>query len=270
MTSKEALFRIKTVLGLQTFGLYKTEEGVELKTEAEIEVGSPIYSVSEQGELPVETGVYTLEDGLKVSVEDGIVKSLDYTKVEEEVTEEETAPEGEVEIEVTLEDVEEEEKMTEEVEEKKFVEVSLIDGTIVVNDEEELAEGQDLYIQTEDGRTPAPDGTHETETQFITTEAGKIIKIEDKEEVTEETIEEIVSNEPSLEEVMNTFTKAFETLRADLNTLKTENEELKAKFSAFSNEPAGKPVYSKKSVTEAFKAQNNSRLETLIKLRNNK
>ena len=77
MTSTEAINRIKQLLfgAQQTFSLMKTEEGVEMKVEGDIELEKEIYIITPEGELPAPEGKFVMEDGMEVSVKEGKVES---------------------------------------------------------------------------------------------------------------------------------------------------------------------------------------------------
>lgn len=272
MNSKEAIERIRTVLGLssQNFSSYEIKEGGEFKVEGEIEAGKVIYIVTEQGEVPSPDGEFELEDGTKVKVKDSMVESIE--KVEEIEAEEEVVVEEEVkEVEAGEHDKEEEELSEEEKEETKLAEATLVDGTIVVNDEESFEIGQKLYVVTEDGRVEAPEGEHETtEGIIVVVDAeGIITEIKEKEEIEESDIaeEEVVEVEVEMSEVIETFTKALESINVQLDELRKDNEELRTKFSKFSKEPAGKPVMDRKGFAEELKANKASKLTKLAELR---
>ena len=250
MNSKQALDRIKVVLGLKqdTFSSYKIKEGGEFQVEGEIEVNKSIYIVTEEGQLEAPDGEFEVETGEIVKVKDGMVEAIKERveeKLEEDVKEEELE---EVEI---------------EVEEKKFVESTLIDGTIVINDEEVLEIGQKLYVVTEDGRIDAPEGEHETVDGIIVTvdAEGIISDIKEKEEIEPEAEEVIVS------EVVEAFTQAIEKLNAEIETLRNDNTELKEKFQKFSNQPATVPVMDRKGFSTEVANKKASKMDKLAQLR---
>ena len=250
MNSKQALDRIKVVLGLKqdTFSSYKIKEGGEFQVEGEIEVNKSIYIVTEEGQLEAPDGEFEVETGEIVKVKDGMVEAIKERveeKLEEDVKEEE------------LEEVEV------EVEEKKFVESTLIDGTIVINDEEVLEIGQKLYVVTEDGRIDAPEGEHETVDGIIVTvdAEGIISDIKEKEEIEPEAEEVIVS------EVVEAFTQAIEKLNAEIETLRNDNTELKEKFQKFSNQPATVPVMDRKGFSTEVANKKASKMDKLAQLR---
>ncbi len=261
MTSKEAVSRIKVLLGLDTeynFNSYKVAEGGEFKVEGELEIGKPIYVITDDGEIPAPDGNFKLEDDTEVKVVDGLVKEVKaseekYEEVEEEVIEVEAA----------------EEDKKEEVEESEFIEVALIDGTIVGNDEAELAEGQQLFIVTDEGRTVAPDGEHETEDgKIVVVEEGVIIEIKEKEVVEGEEETEVVEEEMNIDEVVETFTKAIEVLKEEIENLKNTNKTLSTEFNAFRALPAGEKVLNNKTVRENMGVAKITKLQALSNLRN--
>tara|TARA_R110000868_G_scaffold101469_2_gene279377 strand:+ start:1652 stop:2392 length:741 start_codon:yes stop_codon:yes gene_type:complete len=246
MNKIEIINKIKEIFGMvdQKFGIYKNEEGVEFRID-DMTLDSDVYVLTPEGELPAPEGEVILEDGTKVVIKDGKISDL----VISDVVEEETLEEVKVEVE-------------EEDEEVEMAELTLIDGTIVESNGE-LVEGAELYVKTEEGRQPAPDGEHETEDKIIVVEGGIIKEIREKEEKVEVEVE--------MEEVLETFTIALETLNNQISDLRKENEELKDKFNKFSAEPAGEKIYDKKGAyIEELMNEKFSKLERLTTLRNRK
>lgn len=259
MDSKQALDRIKVVLGLKqdTFSSYKIKEGGEFQVEGEIEVNKSIYIVTEEGQLEAPDGEFEVETGEIVKVKDGMVSAID-APVEEELEEE-----------VKEEELEEEEVSEElESEEKKFVEATLVDGTVVINDEEILEIGQKLYVVTEDGRIDAPEGEHETvEGIIVTVDAEGIISdIKEKEEIE---VEEPEAEEVIVSEVVEAFTKAIEKLNSEIAELRNDNKELKEKFHKFSNQPATSPIMDRKGFKSEVANNKASKMDRLAELRRN-
>ena len=256
INSKEALNRIKVVLGLTnySFATYKNHDGVEFMVEGALEIEKDIYVVTPEGNLPAPDGDFEMVDGTKVSIKDGKVSAISYA---DEVVVEEPAVEAEAEVSVEVEATEEEKT------EVEMAEATLVDGTIVSNEEVEFAVGQELYIVTEEGKSLAPDGEHETtDGKIIVVVEGKITEIKEKAE------EVIVEDEgPSVDEVIATFSQAIEALTKELEAIKNDNKVLADKFSKFSNEPAGDRVYTNKSFKAEVKAHKMDALETLRKIR---
>lgn len=127
---------------------------------------------------------------------------------------------------------------TEEQEVKLAYEAKLVDGTIVVSEAEDLAEGVALNILSEDGeQTPMPEGTYSLEdgTEFSTDENGVVTEVSAKEEEVEqeeeteevEMEEEATTEDTMLEEVGNVVRELLENVTSELNTIKAELDELR-------------------------------------------
>ena len=103
--------------------------------------------------------------------------------------------------------------------EATFGELTLVDGTIVVFDGDELNVGSMLSVKTEEGVIPAPDGVHETtDGLLVTTKDGVVELIEEKTMPVEEV--EVENQFASLEQ--------FDALRA-------ANEEMAKKIATLEN-----------------------------------
>lgn len=79
----------------------------------------------------------------------------------------------------------------------KFMTAQLVDGTIVESDD--FAVGSEIFIVSEEGREPAPDGTHEAiidDVPFtVVTEGGLIVSAEPQEVEVEEELAEVTEEE---------------------------------------------------------------------------
>ncbi len=178
-----------------------------------------------------------------------------------------------------------EEEVVEKVTET-MAEATLVDGTVVMT-EGEMAPGAILYVKVEEGEAPfAPEGLHETTEGLLVTVGpnGEIISIEEK--ATEEVVagedkEEIAmeEEEPKAEVEIDMDANALieaigEMLKPQaevIEELKEEIATLKARFSAFSDEPGGDPVrntFSQERANKQTKAE--ARLENLIAIRKGK
>lgn len=118
--------------------------------------------------------------------------------------------------EVVEETVEVKEEMSEEVaSEQTFGEISTADGELTLTYEgEELSIGLPIFVKTEDGNVPAPDGSHALEGGVvIETEGGSIVEISaEEEEVAEEVVEEeVVASEHEMSEELSEEEMAEET-----------------------------------------------------------
>ncbi len=172
--------------------------------------------------------------------------------------------------------------LEEEVNEVKLAfEGKLADGTIIVSEADELAEGVLVNILSEDGQqTPLPAGTYELEngTKFTTDEAGLVLEVaaaeeeeveeEEAAEPQEEELAEVVEEEATpeaelfaevgavvkelLEEVRNDIARLSgeldelrgENLSKDENIaeLQEENVKLSSEVKELSEKPAAEPV----------------------------
>ena len=72
MNSKKAVDRIMKVLGLtqQSFYEAKTEQGMSVKMEGELEIGQPIYVSTEEGMIPAPAGIHKMDDGTEIEVDE--------------------------------------------------------------------------------------------------------------------------------------------------------------------------------------------------------
>ena len=145
MNRQEVINRIREIFGYQksSFGMYKNTDGAEFRIE-ELQLEADVYLITPEGEIPVPDGMIELEDGTKVTMKEGKISDL---------------------------------KMME----NKMSEATLLDGTIVENDSDEMKVGDELFVKTEEGRQPALDGLHETDGGLlIETKDGIITSIEEK------------------------------------------------------------------------------------------
>ena len=140
-----------------------------------------------------------------------------------------------------------------------FGELTLVDGTIVVFEGEELAAGMLLNVKGEEGIVPAPDGVHETTTGLlVTTKDGVVEMIETKEAEAEVEVE--VENQFASLEQFDALRAANEELAAKIATLETalvkilgkveETFSVFEKFAATTPEPTKKPFGSVKPEKE--------------------
>lgn len=160
MNSKEAINKIMKILNLTTQKFYeaKTEQGVQMKMEDELEVGKPIYVVTQEGMIPAPDGVHMLDDGSEIEVEDGMVSKIKMGKTED----------------AKLEDKKEEESIVDEDMSQvslDFGDVKLKDGSIMRVGGDEPSVGLRVKKVSYDGTlTALQDGEYETE-------GGKVISV---------------------------------------------------------------------------------------------
>ena len=144
------------------------------------------------------------------------------------------------------------------VEETKFAESELVDGTKVVV-EGELEVGKVLSVQSEEGEVPAPAAIHETTDGLLITvgEGGVIEAIEEKEaeatEVVEDTeteveveLEEeelpIEAEEENQSDLLQAIAELLAPYTEEITELKKQVEYLGERFESISDEPAAKPI----------------------------
>jgi len=164
-------------------------------------------------------------------------------------------------VEPTVEETVEETKveLSEVAAEQSFMDILTADGELTLTYEgEELSVGLPIFVKTDDGDVPAPDGEHALEGGvFIKTEGGSIVEISegeieaaDEEEIiieekmsedTKETEskesdekfeEEIIEEEVVLEDKEEIIKAIAESVLPIIEELKEEIEEMKKKFSA--------------------------------------
>lgn len=157
MNSTKTLQKIAQILGLspQVFFEAKTEQGITMKMEGELELGSLIYVATEEGLIPAPPGDHMLEDGTKIEVdEESKIKKIDM---------------GEVEVEVEVADEKEKEEM--------FADVKLKDGIIMRVEGDEPSVGLLTKKVSYDGALlPFTDGSYETEDGKIISIVGGLIE----------------------------------------------------------------------------------------------
>lgn len=135
-----------------------------------------------------------------------------------------------------------------------FQSVSTTGGILVWNGEDELIEGVEVKILTEEGEEiNAEDGIYTTEEKTIEVKDGKVISIteiiveEPTEEPKEDELEEEQpTEEPTEEPQEDEKDVKIKELEAEIEAKNTEIEELKARIAELENEPADK------SAEEAF------------------
>lgn len=137
-----------------------------------------------------------------------------------------------------------------------FGELTLVDGTIVVFEGEELAAGMLLNVKGEEGIVPAPDGVHETTTGLLVTTKDGVVEMIETKEAEAEVAEVEVENQFASLEQFDALRAANEELAAKIATLETalvnilgkveETFSVFEKFAATTPEPTKKPFGSVK------------------------
>lgn len=155
-----------------------------------------------------------------------------------------------------------------------FQSVSTTGGILVWNGEDELVEGVEVKILTEEGEEiNAEDGIYTTEDKTIEVKDGKVISITDvivekpTEEPTEEPTEkpkegEMEEEKPTEEPNEDEKDVKIKELEAEIEAKNVEIEELKARIAELENEPADK---SAQQVFESLSKEDNSPKGKMIK-----
>lgn len=148
MNSKQAIEKIMKILNLapQKFYSAKTEQGMAVQIEGELELGAPIYISTEEGMIPAPDGVHKLDDGSEIEVSEGKISKITMGDVEVEVEKEEA-------------DIEDMDMSAAE----KFGDVKLKDGSIMRVGGDMPAVGLQVKKVGYDGNLSAmTDGVYET------------------------------------------------------------------------------------------------------------
>ena len=290
MNSKKTLEKIIQILGLspQVFFESKTDQGITMKMEGELELGAMIYVATEEGLIPAPAGDHMLMDGTKIEVdEDSKITKIDM---------------GE------MKDKEENEEMKE-----KFADVKLKDGEIMRVEGDVPTVGRLTKKVSYDGALlPFADGDYETEDgKIISIVGGAIEGVKEKGKDESFTIAETAQGakfesktfdvgeevyvldgdsktpapdgehqvvlkdesgnenkvrfitkdgiiterenveEMSAEKIAELFSAALKKIENKIDVLVTKQTELESKFKKFSKEPAGDRVYNQKTFAEA-------------------
>ena len=155
MNSKQAIDKIMRILNLtpQKFYEAKTEQGMAVKIDGELELGAPIYVATDEGMIPAPDGTHMLEDGSEIEVSDGKISKIKVGNIESEVEQPEMSEEDMSQVEL------------------EFGDVRLKDGGIIRMEGEEPGVGLLVSKVSYDGSlTVLQDGEYETE-------GGKIISV---------------------------------------------------------------------------------------------
>ena len=146
-------------------------------------------------------------------------------------------------------------------EEVKLAEATLVDGT-VVKTEGEFEVGKQLFVVTEEGDIPAPEGLHETTEGIIVgvDEAGIIVSIEEPaEEVVAEEKENF--NEDLVNQIVGALSPKLEDLQNQINSIKGE-------FHEFRDGPATERIRTNlNAMNKAEQSIHDARMATILEMR---
>jgi hypothetical protein len=304
MNSTKTLQKIAQILGLspQVFFEAKTDQGITMKMEGELELGSLIYVATEEGLIPAPAGDHMLMDGTKIEVdEDSKITKIDMGKMKDK--------EGETEemfADVKLKDgmimrVEGDEPTVGRLTKKVSYDGALLpftDGTYETADGKmisivggeikgiiekgkdqaftiaETAQGvkvesntfdvgEDVFVLDGDSKTPAPDGEHQIVLKDESGNENKIRFITKDGKITER--ENVEEEDMEAEKIAEMFSKALKNLESKIDILVSRQNQLENKVQKFAKEPAGDRVYTQKTITDS--KSENDRVDAFKKLR---
>ena len=304
MNSTKTLQKIAQILGLspQVFFEAKTDQGITMKMEGELELGSLIYVATEEGLIPAPAGDHMLMDGTKIEVdEDSKITKIDMGRMEDK--------EGETEemfADVKLKDgeimrVEGDEPTVGRLTKKVSYDGALLpftDGTYETADGKmisivggeikgiiekgkdqsftiaETAQGvkvesntfdvgEDVFVLDGDSKTPAPDGEHQVVLKDESGNENKIRFITKDGKITER--ENVEEEDMEAEKIAEMFSKALKNLESKIDILVSRQTQLENKVQKFAKEPAGDRVFTQKTFTES--KPENDRIESFKRLR---
>ena len=156
-------------------------------------------------------------------------------------------------------------------------EIPTKEGIVLITDSDNLEVGLEVFVDGDEGLTPAPDGEYTVNESIIVVEGGKIVSITEKpleqpietpeepmqkEEKPEEKMEEPIETpidtpeEPTIEELKNLIEEQktmIEQLKSENETLKAEIEELKKKLEEPLAEPAEEQFKNTKPIEKETK-----------------
>ena len=208
--SKISRFKAALAKLLAAFGNVSTDKGVlAWDGDEDLKAGDAVYIEDQEGNRETAPdGDYVTSDNKTIVVADGKVAEI--RDPEAEVAPEEPAQE-------------------ENAAEQKFGRIATDNGELVWEGEGDLAEGAAVFVEGEEGLTPAPDGEYKTEDgKTIVVVEGRVAEIRDPEAE--------VAPEPAVDEE-----KA--ALRAENEELRSRVETLTAKVAELSRTPMAKPAH---------------------------
>ena len=156
-------------------------------------------------------------------------------------------------------------------------EIPTKEGIVLITDSDDMEVGLEVFVDGDEGLTPAPDGEYTVDESIVVVEGGKLVEIKEKpleqpidtpetveipmqeeekpEEKMEETIDTPIDN-PTIEELKNLIEEQksmIETLKSENETLKAEIEDLKKKLEAPLAEPAEEQFKNEKPIEKETK-----------------
>ena len=236
------LSRLKDALAkaFAEFGNVTTDRGIlAWDGDDDLKAGDAVYIEDADGNrTPAEDGDYKTEDNKTIVVVDGKVAEI-------------KDPEAEVE------------PATE-----KMGKIATDKGDLLYDGEEDLKEGDAVFVEKDGENVPAEDGDY-------TTEDGKVIKVVDGKvaSITDSAAEVAPEMEGETQEEIDALKSENESLKAENESLKAEIEKLKNALATAESEmtklkktPAAKPAHEEVKTGEKFKKTGVKGLDNLARI----
>ena len=154
-------------------------------------------------------------------------------------------------------------------------EIPTKEGIILITDSDDMEVGLEVFVDGDEGLTPAPDGEYTVDESIVVVEGGKIVEIKEKPleqplvPVVETPIETPMQKEekpeenpmenpeePTIEELKNLIEEqktVIEGQKAEIETLKAEIEDLKKKLEEPLAQPAEEQFKNEKPIEKETK-----------------
>ncbi len=236
------LSRLKAALAkaFAEFGNITTDRGIlAWDGDDDLKAGDAVYVEDAEGNrTPAEDGDYKTEDNKTIVVVDGKVAEIKDPEAEVEPTTEEMGK------------------------------VSTDKGDLLYDGEEDLKEGDAVFVEKDGENIPAEDGDY-------TTEDGKVIKVVDGKvaSITDPAAEVAPEMEGETQEEIDALKSENESLKAENESLKAEIEKLKNALATAESEmtklkktPAAKPAHEEVKTGEKFKKTGVKGLDNLARI----
>ena len=231
-TSMTKLARLRAALArlLAEFGSVTTDKGVlAWDGDEDLKAGDKVFIEDQDGNrTDAPDGDYRTEDGKTIVVVDGAVAEIRDPEAE-------VAPQAEPEAEQPAE----------------MGRVETSNGPLVWEGDRDLEAGVPVFVETEEGLAPAPDGEY-------TIEDGKVIR------VAEGVVAEIIDPEAEVAPAEP------DTRDEELAALRAENEALRAEVEQLKKMPAAKPAHEEVKAAADTPVTGNKGLDRLARLARSK
>lgn len=215
---------------LAEFGNVSTDRGVlAWDGDEDLKEGDLVYVEDAEGNrTPAEGGEYVTADAKTIVVAEGKVAEIRDPEAE-------VAPEAEP------------------AEEENFGSIETNQGELLWEGEGELAEGTAVFVEGEEGRTPAPDGEYTLEDgRVVTVEGGLVSAIEERQS----------EPEPEAEPIPDSDLNAA---RQENASLRSEVAELKRQLAELKRQPAAKPAHEEVVTASAMPKTGNKGIDRLAR-----